>query len=126
MEQAYKIYAVYDANGTVAGELAYMIGKFRGTRHCALCDITHGWNPLGRPEWRRAQRLTSTVTWIHRDEQPDAIRQATEDSLPAVVLSDTNQTRILLDAASLAECDGNYQKFEALLTESLSEALAVS
>ena len=45
-----QLIGVYDANGGVRGEAAYVIGKMLGRRHCALCDITH--SPLRRkPAW---------------------------------------------------------------------------
>ena len=37
-----RILAIYDADLSVIGELAYAVGKLTGTRSCALCDITHG------------------------------------------------------------------------------------
>ena len=33
---------VYNAEGTLRGEVAYWIGARLGLGHCALCDITHG------------------------------------------------------------------------------------
>ena len=36
-----RLVGVYDADGGLLGEAAYVWGKVRGTRHCALCDITH-------------------------------------------------------------------------------------
>ena len=38
---------VYDADGGLLGELAYLTGRILGIAHCALCDITlnhlQGW-----------------------------------------------------------------------------------
>ena len=42
---------VYDADGSLAGELSYWIGARLGRRHCALCDITHGL-VREKPEWK--------------------------------------------------------------------------
>lgn len=36
------VYAIYNAESSLVGELAYMAGKVIGNRACALCDITHG------------------------------------------------------------------------------------
>ena len=33
---------VYQADGSLSGELRYVVGKLLGSAHCALCDITHG------------------------------------------------------------------------------------
>ena len=37
-----KLVGIYNAKGSLIGELQYFWGKIRGTAHCALCDITHG------------------------------------------------------------------------------------
>lgn len=38
---AVELVGVYDADGGLLGEAAYVVGRLCGTRHCALCDITH-------------------------------------------------------------------------------------
>jgi hypothetical protein len=43
-----ELLGVYDADGGVRGELAYVWGRWRGGVHCSLCDITH-------TTWRRKQ-----------------------------------------------------------------------
>ena len=47
-------YAIYDADGSFMGEVRYLRDKCLGKAECALCDLSHGWNPLGRPDWRRS------------------------------------------------------------------------
>jgi hypothetical protein len=37
-----RLIGVYNAEGSLRGELAYLLGKLTGRAHCALCDITHG------------------------------------------------------------------------------------
>ena len=67
-----RYFAIYDADGTLSGELGYALGKLAGTRHCALCDISHGWNPIGKAGWRKDSGLSCKLQWLHRDEQsPD-------------------------------------------------------
>ena len=121
MANSYKIYAVYDADGTALGELVYLAGKLLGTRECALCDISHGWNPLGKPRWREAQRGAADVHWLHRDEQSDAMAVLTRGRLPAVILERGGHFEILLERESLSACDGDYAAFEALLARRLIE-----
>lgn len=48
-----EVVGVYDADHTLAGEVAYVVGKLLGRRHCALCDVTH---PLARPPQARVGR----------------------------------------------------------------------
>ena len=46
-----RLVGVYNADGTVFGELSYFVGKRLGRAHCALCDITHGL-VRERPAWQ--------------------------------------------------------------------------
>ena len=41
---------IYNADGTVLGEIAYVFAKYTGRRHCELCDITHG-TVRRKPSW---------------------------------------------------------------------------
>ena len=120
---SYKLYAVYDADGSLSGELAYLAGKLMGVRDCALCDISHGWNPLGKTAWRAAHRNPSPrsfeIAWVHRDEQPTALSSVTQGALPAVVLQLNDHYQILLNKHELKACGGDYEKFEAALVEKL-------
>ena len=119
----YELYAVYDADGSLSGELAYLAGKLMGVRDCALCDISHGWNPLGKRAWRVAQRQTSQrtfqITWLHRDEQPPAMSSLTNGKLPAVILRLQGHYQILLSKSELAACDGDLKQFEIALARKL-------
>jgi hypothetical protein len=117
-----KVFAIYDADGSLRGELAYMLGKVSGTRECALCDISHGWNPLGKREWRDAQQGTTPVTWLHRDEQPPAMRDFTAGRLPAVVLSHADGHQMLMEKSELEGCRGDYASFERTLNQRLTDA----
>lgn len=100
---------VYDADGTLVGELRYWIGARVGRAHCALCDITHG-SVRERPEWRACRDgLAVPFETVHRDEQSPAVAGATAGSYPAVVatLEDGTALRLLdaedLEAAARAE-----------------------
>ena len=47
-----ELVGVYDANGGLLGEAAYVWGRLRGTTHCGLCDITHA-TVRRKAEWDR-------------------------------------------------------------------------
>ena len=80
-----ELVGVYDADGGLLGEAAYVWGKLRGTRHCGLCDITHG-RVRERTDWRAARAaLGIPFETYHRDDQPDAVRAATSGMVPVVV-----------------------------------------
>ena len=46
---------VYDADGTIVGEVSYWIGARLGRTHCSLCELTHGLFTAKR-EWRVTHR----------------------------------------------------------------------
>ncbi|MDG1065661.1 MAG: hypothetical protein P8O91_05545 [Luminiphilus sp.] len=107
--------AIYDADGTLSGELGYALGKLAGTRHCALCDISHGWNPAGKAAWRKDSGLSCSLQWLHRDEQSSDLAAYTLGKLPLVVEQRNDGFRTLLDAEKLEACNGDYEAFLALL-----------
>ena len=115
-----RYFAIYDADGTLLGEVGYVLGKLAGTRHCALCDLSHGWNPRGRAQWRADSGLSCRLQWLHRDEQSPALAAYTAGKLPLVVEQREDGFRTLLDAEKLEACGGDYEAFLALLQVQVS------
>jgi hypothetical protein len=109
--QLARLVGVYDADGTVIGELAYVVRRTVGGAHCALCDITHG-RIRERPEWRDAQtQLPVPFVAFHRNDQPAEVRLATGDQAPAIVAEFTDgKLEVLLDGDALAACEGSPQQ----------------
>lgn len=70
---------VYDADGTITGELSYWVGAHvTGSRHCALCEITHG-TFREKARWRElAEELAVPFEAVHLDERTPAIAAVTE------------------------------------------------
>jgi hypothetical protein len=104
---------VYDADGSVWGELSYFLRARVGRAHCALCDVTHG-RVRERADWR-ACRDTLPVPFVayHRDDQPDAVRAAV-GSTPVVVAETTDGSiLVLLDGDDLERCAGSPERLVA-------------
>ena len=116
-----RLVGVYDANGGLLGEAAYVLGKVRGTRHCALCDITHG-RVRRRPEWdRMVADLGVPVDLLHLNEMPADVRQAVAACGAPVVLARTGDgLEPLLVGAELDELDGSVARFGDLLRARLA------
>ena len=57
-----RLLAIFDADGTCIGELQYLLNKCAGWESCALCDISHGWNPIGKAAWRWQLRAKPQTT----------------------------------------------------------------
>jgi len=100
MIEVRELVGVYDADGGLRGELAYLAGKVRG-RHCSLCDITH--SPVRRRQEWDAYVATLPVPFavVHRNERDPSVAGATSGLEPCVVAkcSDGGIVLLLDDAA---------------------------
>jgi hypothetical protein len=117
-----KLVGVYDANGTLSGELAYWFGARLGVRHCALCDVTHG-TFREKPEWQRqAGRLPVQFTAVHLDERGPVVAKASAGKEPCVVALRTDGSAdVLVDASHLEACDGEPDLLADLLLALLAD-----
>ena len=110
-----RLIGVYDADGTLRGELTYWVNARFGKAHCALCDITHGLTRQKR-EWKEC-RSTLPVEFdtFHRDDQPDHVRAAANDIAPVVVAETDDGVTLLLGPAELDACHGSTEAMMAAL-----------
>ena len=112
-------YAIYDADGSFLGELRYLRDKCLGRAECALCDLSHGWNPLGRPNWRRRKGVAASLNWLHRDELPHHIADQVGDRLPCVAIDRKGEIEIVIGREALRGCEGDFSVFEYLLEQTV-------
>lgn len=111
-----ELVGVYDADGGLLGEAAYVLGRLRGTRHCALCDITHS-AVRRRPAWdAMVARLPVPFTLLHLNELPeDVAARVREVGAPVVLARTAGDLQPLLTADDLEETSGDVARFEELL-----------
>ncbi len=110
-----RLVGVYNANGSVTGELTYFIGARLGRAHCALCDITHGLL-RERADWKTLRaHLPVPFDTCHRDDQPDDVRAAHEDRVPVVLAVTDSGFVVLLGPAELSSCGGRIDQFSRAL-----------
>ena len=111
---------VYHADGSLLGELRYVIGARLGRAHCSLCDITHG-ALREKQQWRdERDRLELAFNVVHLDERSPAESDASDGLTPCVLAHTTAGVQVLLGAVELEACDGD----PALLREAIEHALA--
>lgn len=98
-----QIVGIYNADGSIGGELSYALAKLARRGSCELCDVTHGWNPLGKRSWKAAvDQSDLNLTLIHRDEAlPEQLAAAGQ--LPAVVMSSDEGWRVIMTNSEFAE-----------------------
>jgi hypothetical protein len=107
-----KLTGVYNARGTVAGELAYVLRKLSGRTHCGLCEITHG-RLRERQDWRE-QRLRLPVPFeaVHLDERSVDVARACP-AAPCVVAHTDDGLVPLLEPAAIDACAGRGEALVA-------------
>jgi len=117
---------VFDADGGIRGEAAYVVGKLLGTAHCGLCDITH--TVRRKPAWdAMVEELHTPFTLVHRNERTPEMERATAGAevLPAVLgrVGSTDPGLVyLLGPQSLDALGGSVDAFAARLREAVDEA----
>ena len=105
-----RLIGVYDADGTLRGELTYWVGARLGRAHCSLCEITHGL-VRERADWKVCRAgLAVPFDTFHRNDQPGSVRQATGDIAPVVVAETDSGIILLLGPTDLDACDGSVDR----------------
>ena len=123
MLQVQEFVGIYHADGGLRGEAAYVLGKFLGTAHCTLCDITH--SPVRRkPSWdAMVSRLGVPFRLLHRNERDTEVLAATGDS-PAVLVRVAGRVGLapLLGRAEIEPILGSVPAFEGVLRGAVVQA----
>lgn len=112
---------IYNADGTIRGELAYWFGKRRGTAHCALCDITHG-SIRERSDWIDCRsELPVAFDTYHLNDQPAAVRLLLNGATPAVLADTPDGPILLLGPDDLEACEASRHQLITRLRASAAE-----
>jgi hypothetical protein len=110
---------VYDADGTLRGEITYIVGHLLGKLECAMCDISHG--PTGRrASWKRWEAALTAigiaVETLHRDELDHELLTCIANRYPCVVsVSHANEHEFVLGKSELHSCSGKIAPLHAAL-----------
>ena len=122
MPDVQELIGVYDADGTLWGEVRYVVGSRLGRTHCSLCDITHG--SLGEKRAWKACRADLAVpfTAVHRDEMSSDVAAVVGSTLPAVVGRTSDGAVLLLGPDQLEACDGRPEALVEALRAALSRS----
>ena len=116
-----RLIGVYDADGTLRGELAYWVGARLGRTHCSLCEITHGL-VRERSDWKSCKEgIAVPFDTYHRNDQPSSVRSATGDTAPVVVAETTSGITLLLGPTELDACGGSVEQLIELIEAAVLE-----
>lgn len=104
-----RLIGVYDAEGTLRGEISYLFRRTFSGHHCALCDITHG-AVRRRQAWKKASAEFSSrhgidIHLAHLDDAPRSVLDHEDFRAPMVYLERLDGTvEPLMTAADLEKC----------------------
>ena len=115
-----RLIGVYDADGSLRGELRYVVGRALGRRHCPLCDITHG-RVREKEAWRSCREgLPVPFDAVHLDERSADVRAASQGAGSCVLAQTDDGLSILLDTAALESCEGVPQRLVDAVGDAVS------
>jgi hypothetical protein len=115
---------VYDADGTLRGEITYVVGHLLGRLECAMCDISH--SPYRRKKsWIAWVDELQTkhgieVVTLHRNDLAldESLRACIGGRLPAAVAIDAEGIhRFVAGKDELTACGGRLEQLIPILVE---------
>lgn len=117
-----RLTGVYDANGSLWGELSYWIGARLGRRHCALCDVTHT-SVREKPAWREAcATLPVPIDTVHLDERTPEVLAATAHAVPSIVAHTSGGARLLVGPDAIENAHGDPEALVVIIEDAASAA----
>lgn len=114
-----ELICVYDANGSLLGELNYLWKKAFHSFTCSMCDITHNLITT-KKKWKTAvQNCRYNISTYHLDDQPTLIKKTTQNNTPCVVKVEGSSSYILISNDELKTIDGNVDSFFSLIDKKM-------
>ena len=117
-----RIIGVYNADGSIFGEVQFAINKLLRKTNCELCDLTHGWNPFGKPSWKDACSFSDIgIELLHRNELTDDQSKAA-GGLPAVIAESAGEWERIMDSEDIRSFIGDASGFLTRIDGLVSKA----
>ena len=116
-----KVYFIYNASGTIGGEISYLYGKYFQNQHCELCDITHS-SVSAKPEWKAWISSLSCENYVlHTNEAEQRSIDFSGFTLPVVLIERGNGLEELISKKDMAQSGKGVDAFSQLFFKKLNE-----
>lgn len=106
-----KVYCIYNANGSLAGEISYLWKKLLSDFDCSLCNISHNTFTEKRTWKKELSKSKYKLEMLHLDEQSEDLKSFTKDVTPCVVSEDDSGFKIILSESQLKKINGDVPLF---------------
>mgnify|MGYP006929197759 FL=1 len=117
-----RLHGVYDATGTIVGEIAYFLRRTFMNQHCSLCDITHS-TFSRRSTWDSCvAELGFEFQLHHRNDVPASVASTSGYAPPCVVCEYENGSHeLLLNSHELASCNNSPEELVKVILTVLND-----
>ena len=106
-----KIYCIYNAEGSIKGELKYLYEKYFKDIKCSMCDITHGVFTQKKKWTSKCLASNLNIECLHLDELPNNIKNLVINNTPCVVAQVNSTSKIIINNKELANMGGDIDSF---------------
>ena len=111
MAVAQKIYCIYNAEGSIKGELKYLYEKYFKDIKCSMCDITHGVFTHKKKWKNNCSASNLNIECLHLDELTKDIKDLVINEAPCVVAQVNSTNKIVINNKELAIMGGDVDSF---------------
>ena len=119
MSEVVEIVGVYNADGGLAGEAKYFLGKTFSNTHCALCDITHS-GVRKKREWVEGCDSSQVpLRMVHLNERDEEQARACTLGTPTVLFKYADGTVEAVLGPEELEVNGSVYEFFKLVQSNL-------
>ena len=105
------IYCIYNANGSLSGEIAYFFKKYFYGLKCSMCEITHNFISE-KEDWKdRLSQTKINLKTVHLDEQNNDLYQFSFGNTPCVVGENEKGFKFIFSNTDLDNFNGDVKLF---------------
>ena len=120
--QVVRLHGVYDASGTILGDVSYFLRRALFNQHCALCDITHSTFTRRRSWDVCVEGLGIEFQLHHRNDAPSSVTDATGYAVPRAICGTENGTfTFFVNSEGLTGCKNSPELLMQLIISSLDD-----
>ena len=106
-----KIFCIYNAEGTLKGELKYIYDKMFKNINCSMCEITHNTFTFKKKWNKKCLDFIFEIECLHLDELSNNIKEIVNGKTPCVVVQTDSIYEILIKDNELLEINGDVDCF---------------